>query len=79
MERIHGLDANDLNILQILSLDEHMNLMQLWYALDKDNPMTKPVNTKEVVTRLRVLNLDGRSNALLKGNAACVEPLRRIN
>jgi len=31
----HGLDAIDLNILQILSLYEHVNLIQPWYELGR--------------------------------------------
>ena len=59
MERKNRLDTIDRSILRILSLYEHLNLLQLWYEFGEDEPLKERVTKEEISDRLEYLRAKG--------------------
>jgi len=54
MERLERLDTIDRSILQILSLYEHLNLLELWFEIGEAGTL-EAVSKQEVLSRLHSL------------------------
>ncbi|MFX0200847.1 MAG: hypothetical protein ACFFCW_32400 [Candidatus Hodarchaeota archaeon] len=59
MERKNRLDTIDRSILRILSLYEHLNLLQLWYEFGEDDALNECVTKEEISNRLEYLRAKG--------------------
>lgn len=59
MERKNRLDSIDRNILRILSLYEHLNLLQLWYEFGEDDALKERITKEEISNRLEYLRAKG--------------------
>jgi excisionase family DNA binding protein len=53
------LSSVDQNILRILSLYEHLTLLQLWYEMGEDDALGRRLTEKETERRLQVLTMRG--------------------
>lgn len=59
MKRKNKLDTIDRNILRILSLYEHLNLLQLWYECGEDDALKGRTTKEEISERLEYLSVKG--------------------
>jgi hypothetical protein len=59
MERKTRLDTIDRSILRILSLYEHLNLLQLWYEFGEDDTLKERATKEEISNRLEYLRAKG--------------------
>lgn len=58
MERNKSLDVIDRGILRILSLYEHLNLLELWFEIGEAGTL-EPVSKEEILSRLNSLMVKG--------------------
>ena len=59
MEGRTSFHSIDRTILRILSLYEHLNLLDLWYEIGEDNTQKERVTKEEVLGRLEALTAQG--------------------
>jgi hypothetical protein len=55
MTKRNKLDVISRNILHVLSLFEHLTLLQLWYELGEDGASKERMTKKEILSRLESL------------------------
>jgi len=67
MEEGDSLDALDQCILKILSLYEHLNLLELWFEIGEAS-IPEPVSKEEVLNRLHSLADKGFVERINFGN-----------
>ncbi len=59
MDGRNNLDGIDQNILRILSLYGHLNLLDLWYEIGEDKRQEERLTEEEVLNRLEALRARG--------------------
>jgi hypothetical protein len=67
MDEYKSLDKFDQSILQILSLYEHLNLLELWFEIGETSSLER-VNKEEVLSRLHSLMTKGFVECVTLGN-----------
>lgn len=67
MEEHESLDTFDRSILQILSLYEHLNLLELWFEIGEAGT-PEPVSKEEILNRLQSLMAIGFVERVTLGN-----------
>ena len=67
MEEHESLDTFDRSILQILSLYEHLNLLELWFEIGEAGTLEQ-VSKEEVLSRLDSLMAKGFVERVTLGN-----------
>jgi DNA-binding Lrp family transcriptional regulator len=67
MKGPEGLDATDRGILEILSLYEHLNLLELWFEIGEAGTL-EPVSKEEVLSKLHSLMAKGFVERVTLGN-----------
>ena len=67
MEARGSLHTFDRSILQILSLYEHLNLLELWFEIGEASTL-EPITKEEVLNRLHSLMAKGFVERVTLGN-----------
>ena len=76
MEEHESLDTFDRSILQILSLYEHLNLLELWFEIGEAGTLEQ-MSKEEVLSRLHSLMAKGFVERVSLGNGNISWAFRR--